>query len=43
MLPSPTEAQRVKIALAISDQIEGKQPQSNDATYLAAYKIAESV
>jgi len=38
-----TEAQRIKIVLAISDQIEGKRPQSNDAIYLAAYKIAESV
>ncbi|MEG4838320.1 hypothetical protein QUB24_09370 [Microcoleus sp. B9-D4] len=43
LLPSPTEAQRIKIALAISDQIEGKHPQSTDAIYLAAYKIAESV
>ncbi|MEG5175433.1 hypothetical protein [Microcoleus sp. B3-D7] len=43
VLPSPTEAQRIKIALAISDQIEGKHPQSTDAIYLAAYKIAESV
>ena len=40
---SLTEAQRIKIALAISDQIEGKHPQSTDAIYLAAYKIAESV
>ncbi len=43
VLPSQTEAQRIKIVLAISDQIEGKRPQSNDAIYLAAYKIAESV
>jgi len=43
VLPTETEVQRIKIALAISDQIEGKHPQSTDAIYLAAYKIAESV
>jgi hypothetical protein len=33
VLPSQTEAQRIKIVLAISDQIEGKRPQSNDARW----------
>lgn len=43
VLPTETEVQRIKIALAVSDKIEGQRPQSADAIYLAAYQIAESI
>jgi hypothetical protein len=43
VLPSQYEVQRIKIALAMSDQIEGKRPQSTGEIYLAAYQISESV
>ncbi|WP_445247154.1 hypothetical protein [Microcoleus sp. OTE_8_concoct_300] len=43
VLPSQYEVQRIKIALAVSDQIEGQRPQSTDKIYLAAYQISESV
>ena len=43
VLPSQYEVQRIKIALAVSDQIEGQRPQSTDKIYLATYQISESV
>ncbi|MCC3459779.1 MAG: hypothetical protein EAZ73_09025 [Oscillatoriales cyanobacterium] len=36
-LPSYTQVQQLKIALAVSDQKEGLEPKSNDPIYLLAY------
>jgi hypothetical protein len=43
LLPTQYEVQKIKIALAVSDQIEAQRPQSTDEIYLAAYQISESV
>ena len=42
-LPSETEVQKIKVVLAVSDQIEGQQPKSNDPLYQQAYQIAQSI
>ena len=42
-LPSQTESQKIKVALAVSDQKEGQQPKSNDPLYQQAYQIAQSI
>jgi hypothetical protein len=42
-LPSDFEAQKIKVALAVSDQKEGQQPKSNDPLYQQAYQMAQSI
>jgi hypothetical protein len=43
VLPSLNEAQKIKVALAVSDQKEGQNPKSNDPLYQEAYQIAQSI
>jgi hypothetical protein len=42
-LPSEIEIQYVKVVLAVSDQKESQQPNSNDPLYQEAYQIAQSI
>jgi hypothetical protein len=42
-LPSPSEVVKIKVALAVSDRIEGQSPQSSDPIYPIAYQIAQSI
>jgi hypothetical protein len=43
VLPLLNEAQKIKVALAVSDQKEGQNPKSNDPLYQEAYQIAQSI
>jgi len=36
-LSFPSEGVKIKVALAVSDRIEGQSPQSSDPIYLIAY------
>lgn len=42
-LPSYSEIQKIRIALAVSDQKEGLEPKSDNPIYLLAYSIASKV
>jgi hypothetical protein len=42
-LPSEIESQYIKVVLAVSDQKEGQQPNSNDPLYQQGYQIAQSI
>jgi hypothetical protein len=43
VLPSLNEAQKIKVALALSDQKEGQNSKSNAPLYQEAYQIAQAI